>query len=888
MIKKIVLCLFFITNYSLLSQNDIIKHIQNSGLPIKTKINKIDSVFITFKKKRTDSLYSYKDQYAFWLYKNKQLNKSIDVCNDALIIAKELKDSLLIQKSFFWLGYFHKKINSPLKAIPFFNEIFNYNSNNKIAANAYFQLGSLYNRINDYDNSINHYKLAILLFKNQKNIPLLRDSYINISDLYFKNKKQIFDGINFCKKADSISNIIPTSKNKKYLIKIILASLFNDDRTLDIDIASKYYHEAMKIAKSQNNFENINEINLLIGNLFNSTNAKKSIYYLDKVRLNVKKEDSLLLSNLYFNYAITHNFTKNYNKSISTLNKAILYLIGTNFTKNEYRNNLILINSKHQTTLLHFLPVYAKTYLHYYEATNNKVFLQQSSFYYKLSDKLIDLVKVNSNKFKSRLFWREKSAEIYNSAIKVCYLSNNINDAFYFMEKNKAILLMEDIISQNYKLSLTVPQKLLLKESILKNNLIKLKNNNTLHKDSLFKATVDLERTLHIFQDSIYLGKKRHHKTPIITIDNVQKNLTNNDVFVEYNISNTDGFVIFITNKSYFFYPLKNIKSVKNSLTKLTVLLKKPFDKLEDVKQFASLSFYVFDNLFPTSEIKELIENKNLIIALDNHLSYLSFESLITQRNSLEYLIKKSTISYTYSMSFLNRNKQLYRVPKKKFIGFAPIDFNYDSLTSLSNSKNELLAINSITAGDNYIGELATKQNFIDLCDNYNIIHLATHADVGKQESPWIAFKDEKLILSELYTTKTQADLVVLSACNTSLGEMVNGEGILSLARGFFYSGSNTVISSLWNINDKVNASIMVDFYKNLKNRKTKAESLRQAKLKYLKNHILTEASPYYWASSILIGNTDKLNVNNSNNFILFIGIVLTLILLAFYFRSKA
>jgi len=150
----------------------------------------------------------------------------------------------------------------------------------------------------------------------------------------------------------------------------------------------------------------------------------------------------------------------------------------------------------------------------------------------------------------------------------------------------------------------------------------------------------------------------------------------------------------------------------------------------------------------------------------------------------------------------------------------------------------------------------AQKQIFLENASRSEIIHLATHADAGSK--PWIAFSNEKLAIGELYTFKNEADLVVLSACNTTIGDIVEGEGVLSLARGFFYKGSNSVISTLWNINDKSAIEITDYFYSNISDGMTKSRALRQAKMKYLSEQSLPDISPYYWASYILIGDSNK------------------------------
>ena len=172
----------------------------------------------------------------------------------------------------------------------------------------------------------------------------------------------------------------------------------------------------------------------------------------------------------------------------------------------------------------------------------------------------------------------------------------------------------------------------------------------------------------------------------------------------------------------------------------------------------------------------------------------------------------------------------------------------------------------------------ATKNHFLSESSTSKIIHLATHADVSN--NPWIAFSDKKLELHELYTYKNNADLVVLSACNTSLGEVAVGEGVLSLARGFFYSGANAVVSSLWEVNDESTSVIMTDFYKNLKEGESKSIALNNAKKAYLNTHSLSEKSPYYWSSFVLIGNTNSISLSSNMS----IYIVLIIIFLAFFF----
>ncbi|MCB0376445.1 MAG: CHAT domain-containing protein, partial [Sinomicrobium sp.] len=168
---------------------------------------------------------------------------------------------------------------------------------------------------------------------------------------------------------------------------------------------------------------------------------------------------------------------------------------------------------------------------------------------------------------------------------------------------------------------------------------------------------------------------------------------------------------------------------------------------------------------------------------------------------------------------------------------------------------------------------------------DYKIIHLATHADVGEDTRPWIAFRDDKLSLEELYATKNQAELVVLSACNTSQGELRTGEGLMSLARGFFSSGTQSVVATLWNANDRSTEAIMVDFYKQLKKGRTRDEALQYAKQQYLRSRSGSARSPYYWSSIILIGDAGQLDapVTGIPNYYIIIGTGLVLLFAGFW-----
>lgn len=116
---------------------------------------------------------------------------------------------------------------------------------------------------------------------------------------------------------------------------------------------------------------------------------------------------------------------------------------------------------------------------------------------------------------------------------------------------------------------------------------------------------------------------------------------------------------------------------------------------------------------------------------------------------------------------------------------------------------------------------------------------------------------------ADLYGLALNADMAVLSACNTGTGLVERGEGVRSLARAFSAAGCPSLIASLWNASDKSTKEILVDFYKNLKKGQTKAEAMRRAKLTYLENAPPTYQAPYYWSHLNVIGESGPLEVLN-------------------------
>ena len=144
-------------------------------------------------------------------------------------------------------------------------------------------------------------------------------------------------------------------------------------------------------------------------------------------------------------------------------------------------------------------------------------------------------------------------------------------------------------------------------------------------------------------------------------------------------------------------------------------------------------------------------------------------------------------------------------------------------------------------------------------------------------------------MFDEIYFKEKKAEMVILSACKTSQGELKKGEGIMSIARGFTNAGAQSIVSSLWDINQKSSNELIFEFYNNLNGKVSKSTALKNAKLTYLEKHKNTsEASPYYWSSIILTGNNDPITFKNSYYlYFVMAGLFLSFLIIFFLIRRK-
>jgi CHAT domain-containing protein len=148
--------------------------------------------------------------------------------------------------------------------------------------------------------------------------------------------------------------------------------------------------------------------------------------------------------------------------------------------------------------------------------------------------------------------------------------------------------------------------------------------------------------------------------------------------------------------------------------------------------------------------------------------------------------------------------------------------------------------------------------------------------------------EDGLLKTYEVYGVPLKAKMVVLSSCNTGTGLLSSGEGILSMARGFIYSGSQSVIMSMWEVEDKSGTEIVKMFYKNLKHGYSKSGALRKARISFLKNADQLHSHPYFWSTLVVYGDNSALYYSEYLILALILSfIIMASLIAAFYLKRK-
>ena len=382
--------------------------------------------------------------------------------------------------------------------------------------------------------------------------------------------------------------------------------------------------------------------------------------------------------------------------------------------------------------------------------------------------------------------------------------------------------------------------------------------------------------------------------------DEIQWLLRQEDaVMLEYFLGEQRSYLVLVSPANVRLHLLPAKGAIERSLRAYLKLIS---DRSSDPRDGFGAAERIGRELFPRDHDEDLKRAKTVIVIPDGILHNLPFEAIrVRDEAGSRYLVEDIAISYCPSASSLAVLKTSSS-PRKGNKGVLAVGApNYGRMTirhecilvgrrdspgmisgeevveipPLPFSRREIQGIAKSLASlgvDTLTGDAASETNIKQWpLRDYGIIHFACHGFLNEL-SPFrsalalsateVSGDDGFLQMREIYGLTLNADLVVLSACQTAAGRLERSEGLMGLARPFFFAGARSVIASLWPINDESTVTFMHDFYTHLVGGHPAGEALRDAKIKMLKS---PRAHPFYWASFLFQGDPSAVEIGENN-----------------------
>jgi CHAT domain-containing protein len=524
-------------------------------------------------------------------------------------------------------------------------------------------------------------------------------------------------------------------------------------------------------------------------------------------------------------------------------------------------------------------------YFSFYKYSKNSKAAEECIRIYKLTDKLLDKIKAEQFDLQSKLFWRSDSRRLYEHAIEACYVYGDIPDVFYFFEKSRAVLLNDQLKEQRW---LNDPD--IQKQNQVKRNIIRLERSLKEVKNSasdkvslqekLFYEKADLDHIVQGIRSRYPLYFQNYLDTSVITINQVQEEiLGDHQAMVEIFEGDSAVYTLILTQKESKLNRIE--KNLFDSLSKSYLYYISSLSASNvNFNSFVKTSRDLYQLLFKNTPIPK----GRIVISPDGQ--YFPFESLVTSKEGqpIQYYLNDYAISYTYSARYLVNNFSSNN-SGKSFLGVAPVNYPTTmQLASLNGSDQSLSRIRAqFPNGNSLLMNGATKSRFLDEFYKYKVIQLYTHASSANMNGePVIYFADSLLYLSDILSeNKPATQLIILAACETGNGKDYKGEGIFSFNRAFASIGIPSSITNLWTVENESMYQLTELFYGHLLKGNQADIALQLAKLEFIKTVGKQKKLPYYWAASVLVGNSGYIVVSHQLNWKIIWGAVATLLFLS-------
>jgi CHAT domain-containing protein/Tfp pilus assembly protein PilF len=544
-----------------------------------------------------------------------------------------------------------------------------------------------------------------------------------------------------------------------------------------------------------------------------------------------------------------------------------------------------------------------------YQNSNDERLLNRILHFTDIAANAIDFLQTTYQNEASKLNLLEKNYGIFSTALDVVYElysdtgdNRYVDQMVYYSEKSRSRIAMEYLQSMDAIKFGEVPDDILAMEKQLNERVTSFFQQVNLEREKGDSSDEQLIRTL---SDSLFYARRNlreftgslerdfpsyfrlKYDNRLAGTEDIRSMISSGETAVIYSFGEQGIFATLIDKNQK-----KIIKLPGNGDIKADVSLLREALTTGNREEYQRLSFHLYEQLF--APLQQTIHTESLILIPDQVLQYLPFELLLTQYpaenhtpdHRLSYLIRDYEIRYTPSATVMMTRLSESEEPPRNLLALAPFDqsgiqYSNNAVTERYFSNLNPLPLTGYETREiaklfrqrdsvwNFLfpeqaevltGMRATKSRVMNgVLDDYGFIHFATHAFVHETNPALSGIalhqgdSDNGIVyVSDIYNLRLNADLVVLGACETGLGELHRGEGLIGFTRAFFYAGASNLVVSMWKVNDQSTAHLMINFYRYIREGHRYASALRKAKLDLVDHP--EYAFPANWAAFILNG----------------------------------
>jgi CHAT domain-containing protein len=489
----------------------------------------------------------------------------------------------------------------------------------------------------------------------------------------------------------------------------------------------------------------------------------------------------------------------------------------------------------------------------------------QSIIYNKEGINIINNLRSTIASESGRIGYAAFKDGIYNQLIDDLITSNKLSEAFVYSEMARSRALVDLLGSKT---------GIVFKDAEV-NNYVNKARKGQIYRDMMLEGIAvsdeqanhinSLQRSLSTDRGIVVKPLSEHEDgrtifdrlealslitVPNLTVSQIQSMIPNGITLVEYYVSNNDVYAWVLSNETFKSHALETTPDkLIDSLRRFNLLIRYP-KAGSSLKEIKLAGQALYNILF--SSVEQHIKTKQILIVAHRFLHFLPFEVLY---DAQQFLVERYSFSYLPSSSVLQFLKPEHEVLEScLLLGNPDIDY-IQNITSLEGAEKETISIGKIFAIQKvYLKRKATETVFRREAWNYGALHLACHGlfdSADPLNSRILLTRDNEndgiLTAREIYGTQLNASLVTLSACESGMASVENGDELVGLVRGFLFAGASSVLASLWKVDDIATLEIMYRFYRYLIcDRKPTAKAIQLAQIDLMKSKEYNH--PFFWA----------------------------------------